>query len=378
LNLKRIALPLASAFVGTLAALAITEIALRFADPWIASASVKRHRPCAPCSYVYEHIPGSPEINSYGLRGPEFQLQPDPATKRILLVGDSVTYGVWMPYTDTFGAVLSRQLEGKGRYEVINAGVSGFSTYNEARFLRDRLLPLQPGIVVLQLCLNDLADPHYHLNAFSRLNLQIPEDAVPNLDAALRYAASPAVRLGRLSWLKWSALFRLFSEAVLYREAGWVSRNVGVQMAGDFWPTFITAEMPLDLSPLLDYGSTEWQWLRQQLLLARDTAAASGARFILLTVPLAYQTLPGYPFHPEQQFERFCHENSIECVDTLAGLKGYKPRETFVLTPKEGSTKPPDVWHLTAKGHEVVGQMLADYISNLPPGAIGLGTRSGN
>src|SRR5262245_46000646 len=64
--------------------------------------------------YLYAHIPGSSyvqarsnfqvkyEINSLGFRGPEILQQKPQGLKRLLVVGDSVTEGYGIEFTQTF------------------------------------------------------------------------------------------------------------------------------------------------------------------------------------------------------------------------------------------------------------------------------------
>ncbi len=108
----------------------------------------------------YEIIPSvSEQVNSLGMRGAE-----RPATKpkggfRVLVLGDSVAYGVGVGPNDTFSAKLEALLKGKasGRYvDVLNAGVSGYNTLQELEVLEKRL-PLEPDVVVLSYCPNDIS-----------------------------------------------------------------------------------------------------------------------------------------------------------------------------------------------------------------------------
>src|SRR5579862_8534810 len=99
------------------------------------------------------------QINSEGFRGPErmFKGQTD-GVYRILCVGDSVTFG----FNTDQPAPFSRQLETwlqtqyRGRhFEVINAGVPGWSWVQGLRFLELEGLALRPNLVIIAHGSND-------------------------------------------------------------------------------------------------------------------------------------------------------------------------------------------------------------------------------
>lgn len=99
--------------------------------------------------------------NSLGLRGDEV-LQPKPPDLfRILVLGDSVTFGWGVREEDTYSSQLAgllAALRPGQRFEVINAGVSGYGTWQEALWLRQAIDELAPDLVVVQVHVNDAAD----------------------------------------------------------------------------------------------------------------------------------------------------------------------------------------------------------------------------
>jgi lysophospholipase L1-like esterase len=107
-------------------------------------------------------------INSRGLRDREMAPAKPPGTVRILVVGDSFTYGSGVTGEETYPKRLERLLaERVGvRVEVINAGVSGYGTVHEAAFLRAEGWGYEPDVLVLQMFpQNDLDD---NLEPFGR------------------------------------------------------------------------------------------------------------------------------------------------------------------------------------------------------------------
>jgi lysophospholipase L1-like esterase len=116
---------------------------------------------------IYELTPGfngnswdsSFNINSAGFRGKE--LLPLSAGRfRILALGDSCTFGTGgLETKDTYPAILENLLNarfGEGRFEVINAGMPGFSTvYGLLLSKEHQLAQLKPDLVIICYGWND-------------------------------------------------------------------------------------------------------------------------------------------------------------------------------------------------------------------------------
>jgi hypothetical protein len=102
--------------------------------------------------------------NSRGLRDArEFAYEKPPGTLRVLALGDSHTQGYEVRQEATFSAVLERYLNTHlhargGKAEVLNAGVSGFSTAEAAAYLEAEGHRYQPDVVVLGFYANDFED----------------------------------------------------------------------------------------------------------------------------------------------------------------------------------------------------------------------------
>ena len=93
--------------------------------------------------------------NALGLRGEEVR---NDGSVRILAVGDSCTWGWRVDQDKSFPALLQKRLDGQfgtQRYQVINAGVPGFTSLQGLRYLRERGMALAPDIVIIALGFND-------------------------------------------------------------------------------------------------------------------------------------------------------------------------------------------------------------------------------
>jgi lysophospholipase L1-like esterase len=98
--------------------------------------------------------------NSKGLRNDrDFPYAKPAGTLRVLSLGDSQTQGYEVRQEDTFSAVLERYLTShRIRAEVLNAGVSGFSTAEELAYLENEGYRYHPDVVVLAFYANDFED----------------------------------------------------------------------------------------------------------------------------------------------------------------------------------------------------------------------------
>jgi lysophospholipase L1-like esterase len=93
-----------------------------------------------------------------------FRLRPatsTPAQYKILILGDSISFGSGVPYSQSYVPALEDRLSRALGVTVAvwNAGVPGYNTSQEAAML-DRAAPLiHPDLVVVQFCMNDYLDP---------------------------------------------------------------------------------------------------------------------------------------------------------------------------------------------------------------------------
>jgi len=94
--------------------------------------------------------------NSLGLRDRPLEDQPASAS-RILVLGDSITFGWGVSVENTFPQVLEKELAANGKSaRTINSGVPGYNTRQELTFLKLYGDRLHPGSIVLLYVDNDV------------------------------------------------------------------------------------------------------------------------------------------------------------------------------------------------------------------------------
>lgn len=108
-------------------------------------------------------------INSRGFRGPEPVPGRFPGT-RIIVLGDSITFGNFLPIESTFASQLQQLLRVEAQnVEVLNFGVGGYDTLQEVALLEFRGRQYHPDMIVVGYCLNDIGIVSLNLEYMERV-----------------------------------------------------------------------------------------------------------------------------------------------------------------------------------------------------------------
>lgn len=118
---------------------------------------------------------------------------------RIVGIGDSVMWGTGVDAADSLLGQLEARLRRDGPVHAINAGVVGYSSLQSLRFLEKFVLPLEPDVVLLNFCNNDLLpteDPFGNVRAIHAEYLrELLARVGEGLDAAERRSAQQTIAL---------------------------------------------------------------------------------------------------------------------------------------------------------------------------------------
>ncbi|MDO8489462.1 MAG: GDSL-type esterase/lipase family protein [Candidatus Omnitrophota bacterium] len=133
---------------------AISDPRMRFYGAKYGRSVVKdRQRTARDPLLFWRLLPRPGEVNSRGFRGPkEYSLNKEKGVYRIMCLGDSITYGVWVKTEETYPYVLEQMLNANtatGKFEVINAGVMGYSSLQGLRQLKRDLLRYKPDLITV-------------------------------------------------------------------------------------------------------------------------------------------------------------------------------------------------------------------------------------
>ena len=115
--------------------------------------------------------------NSLGLRGPDVVVPKPPNMFRIVVLGDETIFAPETPDIDHFCHLLQERLQQVSRVpiEVVNAGVPGHCPLTEFLLFKQRLLSLQPDLVLLHFDWSDVADDRQICRPAIRDNAGVPQ-----------------------------------------------------------------------------------------------------------------------------------------------------------------------------------------------------------
>ena len=208
-------------------------------------------------------------INSHGLRNRETEYQKPPGTFRIVLLGDSRTFGFGVPIEKHFSTLL----EGYFRdVEVINMGVSGFGVDQELLYLTSEGFRYQPDLVLAYV-------PHYGDNRHmhterwgsSKPKFDLVDGKLVLTNCPVVTKSIPLSRLGKLNRFltAHSAAYGIFRD-------GLTSKTPADQAN--------TQEKQDEKDLQSDSFRTELYGLGEAIVSAmHDEAAKHGAAFVLVT-----------------------------------------------------------------------------------------------
>lgn len=123
-------------------------------------AAAMHHWHIAGTSAVLQNVPV--QINSKGLRDAEYDYARKPGVKRILALGDSITFGWGVKIEDTYAKVLERALNGgpgTARYEVLNCGVGNYTASRVLGLYDYDLHKYEPDVISLAFFINNANEP---------------------------------------------------------------------------------------------------------------------------------------------------------------------------------------------------------------------------
>ena len=159
--LSRVILIVISLLVGLLLAEGLTRLLLPQMAPRTAQLTKFWQY---DSRYGWAHIPGTSgtfeaygidalvQINAKGFRGPQVEYARDPKRQRILALGDSYVWGYGVNKDEMFTEQLRKT---RPEVEVVNLGVSGYSTDQELLLYRNEGAKYKADLVMIVVCDND-------------------------------------------------------------------------------------------------------------------------------------------------------------------------------------------------------------------------------
>lgn len=345
-RLRRFAKDTATSLAVTAALFALFEVALRLAAPQTprteAADGMSRALPDSVLGHRYR--PGSRAIH----RTPEFTAEyvidargrraratpppADSAAARVLVLGDSFTFGDGNAEPDTWLRVMERALHERGQaVDVVNAGVEGYDTRAELLYLEELLPEVRPRVVVLGFLANDV-----YTNT-------PPEGPAPKSSAEHR---GGGFTLHAVEWAKRVAMQndRLYARLFL-----------------------LSARRAYYATPPSDRVVRQVALTRELVARMQSRCAEEGAAFVVVSIPQQFAVLAragGMTFEGidptmiDGAMAALARERGFPWVETLPALSdAYRAERADLFHRVDG--------HLTAAGNAVVGRVAADAVAPL-------------
>jgi lysophospholipase L1-like esterase len=143
------------------------------------------HRPNAAAHLMGVDV----RINALGLRDRNIPVAKDPNSKRILMLGDSITFGWGVPAALTASKRLETALRESGaNVDIINTGVGNYNTRMEVEYFMTQGRALAPDIVVLNYFINDAEPIPSYANGLLERHSKAFVYFSSRLDSAMRLA----------------------------------------------------------------------------------------------------------------------------------------------------------------------------------------------
>jgi lysophospholipase L1-like esterase len=280
--------------------------------------------------------------NNLGLRNREI-LQKENGVFRIMFLGDSL---IWSSetssgklYTEVVEKNLNKLLYVNKNIEVINAGIPGYTTYQELEFLNVYGLDMQPDLVVLGFVFNDVFYKYLHRPTGEKI-----------------IAPEPESRLHRFNTDSFPGM--LFRKSYLAHELTYAFRKLSYKLS---LSPFYTFEHRNDF--YLAWKSYGWTDTEKLIGKMHQQLADKNIPLVIVIFPISDQVDNeyinrdrNYVLYPQSRIKKISEKYDIPYMDLTNAIYQGGGRKLFS-----------DYLHLTEEGNDIVASEITQYFSdNLP------------
>lgn len=326
--------------LGIALSLLLGEFIMRIIIPPLPETLGHIHQPSTNKNLVYELVPNSKgvvlgaevEINSHGLRDKEYRLEKSENVYRILVLGDSWTFGTGVNLDDTYVKQLEKLLntnDPSREYEVINCGVGGYNTVREVVYFKDKnLLKFNPDLIIIGYNIHNMEIGHQYRN------LEQKSDQIGTRQTNYK---GP-----KTTFLPYDIIDKLKNSSVLLQFIAYRSE------------TLLKILKIRDYEPLYSDSSKGWTAARAALAELSDIAGSREVRVLLVIFPVLSNLDDSFPFSGIHQIVRQAADSlGIMFYDLFPDFKGHKASSLWVH---------PQDRHPNAKGHRIIAEGIYRYL----------------
>jgi len=249
------------------------------------------------------------KLNNYGFRGDDYRMEKQPGTYRIIVLGDSFTFGDGVKDEDTFCLQLQKELRKLNpKVEVLNFGTSGWNTVDQISYFDQMGYRFNPDLVVVAYVLNDGSHELWPVDAWDDEYEKAFQERILPGSYFLSYLHT--------TWTRYQFSRRYIQE----------------------------------VAQSLDTHKREWRRSLRYLLRGKNITTKLGIDYSVILIPYLYRLNDNYPFESLHQFiGEYCRENNISFLDLFESFRGYNYTDLWAH---------PTDQHPNAKGHRIIAEAL--------------------
>ena len=276
-----------------------------------------------------DHINYPHVTNALGLMGDE-DVSADPRRAKVLLLGDSVAYGVWMDGKDSFTTRM-QQIAGSSCQLLLGA-CEGWSTKQEIAFYDAYLRDIDWRELLIVFCLNDLVDFEWTWNTGA---------AEPQLTEEILSVGNGGTRTNQtFGGLKLAALKHRFAADSRTEPLSRQTNTALWAWEDDRWDHYLGQT----LGPFV----TRRDHPRVSIVMAPSQGQLRA---------LALGADPTLVLHPQLRLNAFCEQQGVKCIDLVEAFAGTAGDQLDAMYL--------DDLHYSEQGHAAIAAYLWPHIQKL-------------
>lgn len=291
------------------------------------------------------------KINSQGIREDYEIQQKEENEYRILVAGDSMTFGYGINLRDTYSKQLEKFLNQQNsdslRYYVINTGVPGRNIEELKKFVLSRVLNFDPDLFILRLDINDI-EPAYQIINDGK-DLKRPP-FYPN-----EFNPSGQKEGGRIIPDSMKEVLKRYSRFYPYIEQAYSGLRIFLGTNKPFdclkWELEILRYLASDDDEVIK----RFNILKKDILEIDNFLSKNQIKFLVVIIPLRSQAeIEGAPDNIQVDLKKFLEDNKVAFIDPLENLKKEAGKTLYL--PNDG--------HPNEKGHQIIAESIYQFLGS--------------